>query len=122
MKSSLHNQLFALGQPHKKAERRGGRRIVPNEQTVALLRTEDNPEIATALVRNLSAKGVAVLAQRNYPLGTMVHVLFINASHTFSLAAKIEIARSKREGSQLYLIAGSFSQPLQHEQIVPLIV
>ncbi len=122
MKSSLQNQLFALAQPHRKAERRGGRRITPNEQTLALLQTEDNQEISTALVRNLSAKGVAVLAQRNYPLGAVVHVLFINASHTFSLATKIEVARSKREGNQLYLIAGSFSQSLKHEQIVPLIV
>jgi hypothetical protein len=122
MKSSLLHKLSSLVQRPRKVERRIGSRITPNSNTLALLRTGESQETTTGYVVDLSAQDAAFLAERDYPPGTILKVLLINSLHTFSLAVDVKVARSTRGSGRMYLIAGPFSQPLQHEQIVPLIV
>jgi hypothetical protein len=122
MTSFLRDKLSVLVQRRLQVERRNGKRIAPNHQTLALLRTGEERDAATSLVHNLSVNGVAVHAERPYPIGTILHVLFVNASHTFSVAVDVKVVRCVREIGNGYLIAGPFSRSLSHEEIVPFIL
>lgn len=119
MKSSLRNKLSVLVQRRLQIERRGGKRVVPIHRTLCQLQASDDSEPATGIVHNLSYKGVAVLSEREYALGTLLRVLLVNDSHTFSLAMDMKVVRSFRNGGTQYLIAGPFTRPLRHEEVVP---
>jgi hypothetical protein len=122
MKSSLRSKLSGLVQRRRKVERRSGKRIAPTQRTLALLRWDENGETTTAFVHNLSLKGLAVHAERDYPLGTMLRVILVNAAHTFSVAVDLKVVRAIRDGGNGYLIAGPFSRTLSHEEVVPFIL
>ena len=122
MASSLRNQLSVLAQRRLHVERRRGKRIAPTHRTFALLHREgDGPE-TTTLVHNLSHTGIAVHAECDYPLGTILHVLLVNAAHIFSVAVDMKVVRCVREGNRSYLIAGPFERSLDYEEIVPFIL
>ena len=122
MKSSLRNRLSVLVQRRLHIERRGSKRLVPIHRALCLLQSRGENERTTAVVDNLSHKGVAVLVDRDYALGTILPVLLVNASHTFSLAVEMTVVRSSRVGSNQYSIAGPFARELLHEEVVPFMV
>ena len=122
MVSSLRKKLSFLVQRRQQVERRRGKRIAPNHRTIALLYAEGDSEPTMAIVHNLSPKGVAVHAERDYPLDSILHVLLVNASHIFSVAVDLKVVRSIRNGSNAYLIAGPFARSLSHEEVVPFIL
>ena len=122
MRPSLRNKLSVLIQRRLQIERRGCKRLVPIQRTLCLLPSRGDSEGTTAVVNNLSHKGVAVVAEREYALGTILPVLLVNASHTYSLAVEMKVVRASRLGRDQYLIAGPFARSLLHEEVVPFIV
>jgi hypothetical protein len=122
MKSALRNKLSVFVQRRLQVERRGGKRVVPAHRTLCLLQAPGESEPTTATVHNLSYKGVAVLAEHEYPTGAVLRVLLVNDSHTFSVTMDMKVTRSFRNGGTHYLIAGPFTRPLQHDEIVPFIL
>jgi hypothetical protein len=122
MNSSLRNKLSILVQRRLQIERRSSRRVAPAHRTLCLILASGENEQTTAIVENLSNKGIAVLAERAYTPGAILNVLLVNASHTFSLAVEMKVTRSTRIGSDQYLIAGPFARPLSHEEVVPFIL
>jgi hypothetical protein len=122
MTSSLRNQLSALVQRRRQVERRRSKRIAPAHRTFALLHREGDGKETTSLVHNLSLTGIAVHAECDYPLGTILHVLLVNASHIFSVAVDMKVVRCVRENHRSYLIAGPFERSLEYEEIVPFIL
>ena len=122
MKLSLRNKLSVLIQRRLQIERRGNKRLVPVHRTLCLIQTAGESERKTAVVDNLSHEGVAVLAEREYAPGTVLPVLLVNASHTFSLAVEMNVIRSARVGHDQYLIAGPFARSLLHEEVVPFLL
>jgi hypothetical protein len=121
MKSSLRNKLSVLVQRRLQVERRGARRVIPTHRTLCLFQGPGDSERGTAIVQNLSREGVAVLAERDFPSGTLLHLLLVNEAHVFSLAADVKVIRSQRVGHEHYLLAGPFVRPLRHEEVIPLI-
>lgn len=122
MNSSLRNKLSALVQRRLKVERRGVKRIAPTQRTLALLKDGQDGETITAHVHDLSSKGLAVYAGRDYPLGTLLHVILVNAAHTFSVAVEVKIVRVIRESGNGYLLAGPFNRTLAHDEVIPFIL
>lgn len=122
MMPSLRNKLSVLVQRRRQIERRGSKRLVPIHRALCTILPCDESEGTTAVVDNLSHKGIAVLAERDYDVGTLLPVLLANASHTFSLAVEIKVARVLRMGYNQYLVAGPFSRPLSHEEVVPFLL
>ncbi|MGH7225954.1 MAG: hypothetical protein ACRELF_22275, partial [Gemmataceae bacterium] len=90
--------------------------------TLCLIQAAGDSERKTAIVDNLSERGVAMLAEREYAPGTTLPVLLVNAAHTFSLAMEMKVVRSSRLGHDQYLIAGPFARSLLHEEVVPFIL
>ena len=122
MRPSLRNKLSSFIQRRMQIERRGSKRLMPVRRTLCLIRFAEECERMTAVVENLSQKGIAVLSEREYLPGTILSVLLVNASHTFSLAVEMKVVRSSRIGHDQYLIAGPFARSLLHEEVVPFIV
>lgn len=122
MASSLRNQLSALVQRRRHVERRRGKRIAPSHRTFARLHRQGDDKETTSIVHNLSPTGIAVHAECDYPLGTILHVLLVNASHIFSVAVNMKVVRCVRENNRSYLIAGPFERSLEYEELVPFIL
>ncbi|HTU20995.1 MAG TPA: PilZ domain-containing protein [Gemmataceae bacterium] len=122
MKPSLRNKLSVLIQRRLQNERRGCKRLVPVHRTLCLIQPAGESDWMTAVVDNLSHKGVALLVEREYAPGTVLPVLLVNASHTFSLAVEMKVVRSSRVGHDKYLIAGPFARVLLHDEVVPFIL
>lgn len=122
MKLSLRNKLSILIQRRIQIERRGSKRLVPVHRTLCLIQPASESERRLAIVENMSQKGVALMAEREYVAGTILSVLLVNAAHTFSLAVEMKVVRSSRLASDQYLIAGPFARLLSHEEVVPFIL
>jgi hypothetical protein len=122
MSSTLRNKLSALVQRRLHAERRGSKRISPVQRTLCLISASGEKESMTGLVDNLSIQGIALLAERPSPPGTILHLRLVNAAHTFSLEVEMKVVRASRMGHDHYLIAGPFTRTLLHEEVVPFIL
>jgi hypothetical protein len=119
---SLRSRLSALVQRRLQVERRNGKRVAPMQRTLCLLHKDGADERATSVVKNLSLKGVGVVAERGYELGEIVHALLVNASHTFSVAVDLKVVRCFRVADQEFFVAGPFTRSLTHEEVVPFII
>lgn len=122
MNSTLRNKLSVLVQRRLNMERRGCKRIAPVQRTLCLISASGEVLSLTALVENLSNQGVALLAERPYPLNTFLHLRLVNAAHMFSLEVEMKIVRCSRIGYDQYLLAGPFTRRLLHDEVVPLIL
>jgi hypothetical protein len=122
MKASLRNKLSVLVQRRLVVERRGGKRVTPQHRTLCLLQPASGGERVTGYVHNLSYKGAAVQAERDYPLNTPLHILLVNEAHTFSLALEMKVVRSLRVGGNQFLLAGPFARCLRHDELIPFIL
>jgi hypothetical protein len=122
MNSTLRSKLSFLVQRRLQIERRGSKRIAPVHRTLCLLSVPGEALTLSGIVENLSQQGIAVLAERPYQLGTFLHLRLVNAAHMFSLEVEIKVVRSARIGYEQYLIAGPFTRPLLHDEVVPFIL
>lgn len=120
MKSSLRKQLSIFVQRRLLNERRSSKRIAPVHRTLCLIPSSGD-ERATTLVHNISRQGVAVHAEHAYAPGTLLHILLVNESHTFSLMVDLNVVRCIPTNDR-YLIAGNFARPLSHEEVLPFII
>jgi hypothetical protein len=102
-------------------ERRGGKRVVPARHTLGVIRQRGENRTRTASVQELSLKGIALLTDHEYPAGTVLPLLLINAAHTFSVEAELRVIRSFRVSAQQFFVAGSFGRALLHDELVPFI-
>lgn len=120
MKSSLRKHLSIFVQKRLSIERRGSKRIAPVHRTMCLIPSTGDKR-TTALVQNISCSGVAVQMEKPYAPGALLRILLVNEAHTFSLNVDLNVVRSIRMGEQ-YLVAGTFTRPLSHEEVVPFIL
>jgi hypothetical protein len=120
MRTTLRKHLSSFVQRRQLMERRSSKRIVPIHRTICLIPSTGD-ECMTALVHNISSTGVAVQADHAYAPGTHLRILLVNEAHTFSLNVELSVVRCLRMGD-LHLIAGTFAQPLSHDEVVPFIV
>lgn len=119
--SALRKPLSLFGSRRIKVERRGGKRVVPARHTLCLIRRPGEDQASKVVVQNLSLKGIALLADREHPAGTLLPLLLINAAHTYSVAVDLRIVRCFRAAANQYLVAGPFERALLHEEVVPFI-
>jgi hypothetical protein len=122
MKASLRSRLSVLVQRRIHVERRGGKRVEPIHRALCLLQTPGETSQVTAIVQNLSLKGIGVHVEREYTVGSILHVLLVNASHTFSVTQEVKVVRCFRAGSNQYFVAGPFARALRHEEVVPFVL
>lgn len=122
MSSILRNKLSHLVQRRLHSERRGSKRIVPVHRTLCLISASGDTESMTGVVDNLSNQGIALLAERAYPLGALLHLRLVNAAHMFSLEVEMKVVRATRIGYDHYVIAGAFVRTLSHDEVVPFIL
>ena len=120
MRATLRKHLSSLMQRRLLIERRGSKRIVPVHRTLCLIPSTGD-ERTMAVVHNISNTGVAVQSDHAYTPGTHLRILLVNEAHTFSLNVELSVVRSLRMGDY-HLVAGTFAQPLSHEEVVPFIV
>lgn len=119
MATSLRKQLCAFVQRRVLIERRASKRIVPVHRTLCLIQSSGGAW-TTAPVYNISSTGVAVQSEQGYAPGTVLRILLVNETHTFSLATELNVVRSIKIGDP-YLVAGTFARSLLHEEIVPFV-
>lgn len=121
LKLSLQGKLSSLVQRRLQVERRGSRRVTPARQTLCMLHEAGEDERTTAIVHNLSSKGAAVLTERAYPIGALLHVLLVNAEHTFAVERDMKVTRCFRATNQ-YMLAGPFGDSLAHDELAPFVL
>lgn len=122
MTSALRNKLSVLVQRRSRLERRLSKRVVPIHRPLCQVCPTSQEESADGVVQDLSLKGVALLVEREFPLGTVLHVQLVNVSHTFSLALEMKVVRCSRNAANQFLVAGPFDRPLAHEEMVPFLL
>ncbi len=122
MSSLLRSKLSILAQRRLQVERRGGKRVVPVHRTLCLLQEPGSPERTTAIVQNLSLRGVGVMVEREYAPDTVLHALLVNAAHTFSASVDLKVVRCSRGPNNQFFLAGPFDRPLTHAEVIPFII
>jgi c-di-GMP-binding flagellar brake protein YcgR len=100
-------------------ERRARKRIIPTQITPCQFTTCEGEPVESALVHDLSADGAGILSEQGFEPGTIVHLLLVNANHTFALSLEFEVVRATRNPAGTYFLGGRFTRPLRHEELVP---
>jgi hypothetical protein len=108
--------------PHVYPERREARRMIPGSLTPCLLRAEGASGKCTGWVHNLSVQGLGLLTEQDYPAGTVLQVLLINAGHTFAVAVETVVVRSYPIYNGDYYVGCQFRETLRYDQILPFLV
>jgi hypothetical protein len=103
-----------------RVERRGATRLFPPQYTVCQLRRGGEPP-ANAVVHNLSVLGVGLVTDREYPPGSALQLLLVNASYTFAVALEMKVVRCFAVGGRWFL-GGPFARPLGHDELVPFLL
>jgi hypothetical protein len=117
----LH-KIAALVRRRPREERRGAKRLTPAALTSCqICKTGDN-QAYPAWIHNLSKTGVGVLTATQFPPGTRIQIVIINAAHTFALTGEVVVVRCSRVVSGNYLLGGEFTNALQHDEMVPFMV
>ena len=113
------SKLTALAGRGRRAERRSCRRTRPAGTTPCRVRGPGESDGHDACVHNLSLNGAGILAGREYPPGTPLTLLLVNAAHTFSLSAEMTVVRSFRAAHGGYFLGGRFVNPLRFDELLP---
>jgi hypothetical protein len=119
---SLRGRLSALVQRRLQVERRGSKRVAPAQRMVCLLSKPGESEQTGSVVQNLSIKGIGLQSERGYEPGEVLHALLVNAAHTFSVSVELRVSRCSHLTEKRYFVAGPFTRPLTHDEIVPFIL
>jgi hypothetical protein len=122
MTSQIRNKLALLAQRRLRVERRQVKRLILHQRTICQVRLPGGEFSPAGSVQNLSLQGVGLLTERDYPPGTCLHVLLVNAPHTFALALDMKVVRSFRAANGLYYVGGPFTHQLLHEEVVPFVI
>src|ERR1700730_2337101 len=86
----LH-KIAALVQRRPRPERRGAKRLTPTSLTTCQTRRAGEDKPHAAWIHNLSKTGVGVLTATEFPPGTMIQIVIINAAHTFALSGEVQV-------------------------------
>ena len=114
-------KLSALVGRRSRSERRITKRLFPGAMTPCEVQSASDAVAQPAWLHNLSPQGAGLLVQQEYPPGTVVRLLVINAAHTFALAVGLRVVRTQRIVNGDYFIGGLFTRDVAHEELVPFI-
>jgi hypothetical protein len=114
-------RLSALVGRRSRSERRGTKRLHPGAMTPCEIQRVGEDAKQSAWLHNLSVKGAGLMVHREYPPGTMLRLLVVNAAHTFALAVEMRVARCQRILNGDYLVGGPFTREVTHQELVPFI-
>jgi PilZ domain len=109
----------ALTPNRRRSERRHARRLTPARQTPCLITAPDEAEPVAGRVHNLSLKGAGVVSAREFPTGSILPLLLVNAAHTFMAPVQFEVIRGFRVANGDYFLGGRFLEPLTYDDLVP---
>jgi hypothetical protein len=115
-------KLTALVSRRSRNERRITKRLIPGALTPCEVQIAGEDTRHAAWLHNLSVKGAGLLVEHEYPPGTLVRLLVINAAHTFALAVEMRVARCQRIINGDYFIGGQFTREVAHQELVPFIL
>jgi hypothetical protein len=115
----LASKLSALLQRRKRLERRAAKRLFPAQLTPCLLRPSAETTPRNGWLHNLSVRGLGVLSDQPYDVGSRLQVQIVNASHTFSLTVDWTVVRCRRTISGAFLAGGQFDRVLSYEELLP---
>jgi hypothetical protein len=119
MLPQLAAKLTALIQRRQRLERRSAKRLFPTQLTPCHLIAAEGVEARDGWLHNLSVRGMGVLTDRAYPLGSRLKVQIVNASHTFCLAVELTVVRCRRTVSGEYFAGGQFDRVLNYDELLP---
>jgi hypothetical protein len=112
-------KLSALVGHRSRSERRATKRLFPGAMTPCEVQRVDDATRQTAWLHNLSPLGAGILVDHEYPPGTLVRLLVVNAAHTFALAVELRVVRCQRIVNGDYFIGGKFTRDVAHADLVP---
>jgi hypothetical protein len=110
-----------VGGKRVRVERRAFRRLTPGHLTPCQVRPAGG-EPRAAWVHNLSLRGAGILTDREYPPGTRLGLLVVNAAHTFALSVQLDVVRCFRVVNGDYFVGGRFARQLGHDELLPFMV
>jgi hypothetical protein len=119
--SFLRNRTGAAPS-RSRTERRGAKRLAPGHPTPCLLQAAGAPRPSPAWVHNLSVKGVGLLTRQEFPAGTKVQILLVNAAHVYALSVDMTVIRCFRIVSGDFFLGARFDRVLQPEELMPFMV
>jgi hypothetical protein len=120
--SILTNIVALIHARPQRPERRQFKRLYTTYKTPCLFETPDGTDRISAWIYDVSTQGIGILAQRAVPPGTTLRTLLVNAAHTCARPVEVEVVRCLRAAHGNFLLGGTFTQPLSHEELVPFIV
>jgi hypothetical protein len=112
-------KITALAQRRLKIERRAVKRLPPSQRTVCLVRGEGHSTASSLAVQNLSVKGAGLLADREFPVNSVLPILLVNGSHTCAVTLELNVVRCFRVASGHWFVGGPFAKPLTCEELIP---
>ncbi len=119
---SILANIASLIHARPRPERRQVKRLYTTHKTPCLFETPDGADRISAWVYDVSTMGIGILAQRAIPPGTTLRTLLVNASHTCALPVEVKVVRCLRAARGNFLLGGTFTRSVSHEELVPFIV
>jgi hypothetical protein len=115
-------KLTTLVQKRRRAERRQARRLSLGQSVCCQLRFPGDSRERAARVDNLSVRGIGILTSEATSPRTTLQIVLINAPHTFSLTAEVEVVRCCGVVNGDYFLGCKFTRPLTYDEMAPFLV
>jgi hypothetical protein len=122
MLPSFFRNRTGPGPARPRAERRGAKRLAPGHPTPCLLQAPGAPRPISAWVHNLSVRGVGLLTHQEFPPGTTVQILLVNAAHVYALSVDMTVVRCFRIVSGDFFVGARFDRVLRPDELMPFMV
>jgi hypothetical protein len=122
---TIIRKISGLVRKRPAVERRLAKRLTPSALTPCLIRPASpavGREPEPAWIHNLSKTGVGIITPVAVLPGTMIRILMFNAAHMYTVSGEVKVVRCMRVVSGHFLLGGEFTDPLQHDAIVPFMV
>lgn len=122
MMPPLLAKLSGLVSRRGRPERRAVRRLTPGALTPCQFNLPGEGGSRPAWVHNMSSRGAGILAAADYPPGTPLHLLLVNAAHTFAVTIEMTVVRSYRATNGNFFLGGRFDRELTHDELRPFLI
>ncbi|HMC63766.1 MAG TPA: PilZ domain-containing protein [Gemmataceae bacterium] len=105
-----------------KRERRAEPRYSANPDASCRVSATDDPESQSAEIDNISARGIKVLVQRGYEVGTFLLVQLTGKNRHLERTVMVRVVRVTAEASGKYALGCAFLTPLEGYELFTLVL
>ncbi len=115
-------KLTSLVQKRRREERRQTRRMSPGQMVSCQVKFADNYTEVEARVDNISVRGIGILTSEAPIPQSTIHLILINAPHTYALKLEAKVMRCCSVVNGDYFVGCKFARMLTYDEMARFLV